>query len=172
MLWLVFLPRRHLFSSPTLFGCVCSEGRRGSRLIQWMFNKYCRVLLQIDEGSAKGTRVETFTASVSRRCPLMRGESQLCLWFVVLVILLFPKGFIWRSLCTAIKWYIYNKCKPLRIIHNFCTTFSSYATIVFVWERYNSAQSSREGFVYKHCHVAKALFTAASVDAIVILIVL
>lgn len=33
-------------------------------------------------------------------------------------------------------------------------------------------QSSREEFVYKHCHVAKALFTVASVDAIVIQTVL
>lgn len=44
--------------------------------------------------------------------------------------------------------------------------------LFFVWERYNSAQSSREEVVNKHCHVAKALFTVASVDAVVILTVL
>lgn len=49
-------------------------------------------------------------------------------------------------------------------------SFSS--AIVQVWERYSCAQSSREGFVYKHCHEAKALFIVASVDAIVILTVL
>lgn len=56
---------------------------------------------------------------------------------------------------------------------NFCTTFSSFYDLLFSCEKgTNSAQNSREEFVYKHCHVAKALFTVASFDGIVILTVL
>lgn len=101
----------------TLFGCVCSEGSSGSCLIKWMLFKknidacYCRFIMDQwrDSLSQKSLLPACLFFAL---CP--RIVSQLCLWFVVLVILLFPKGFIWRSLCTAIKWYIYNKCKPLR----------------------------------------------------------
>lgn len=126
VLWLVFLPSRHLFSCFTLLGCVCSKGKkkklnkkknikkRGSCLIKWMFERkkvvdacYCRLI------------TDQWRDSSSLNVYCQHGKvSQICLRFVsVLVILSFPKGCVWRSVCTAVKWYIYNKCKPLR---NWC----------------------------------------------------
>lgn len=64
VLWLVFLPSRHLFSSFKMFGCVCSEGSKGSCLIKWML--FRKVLMHVFAASlriSKGThQVRMFTA--------------------------------------------------------------------------------------------------------------
>lgn len=89
VLWLVFLPCRHLFSSFALFGCVCLESSRGSCLIKWMlFKKY--ILMHVIANQWRDSSSQKFTASLSSFCPWLNTIMSLicCIFHAIF----FPKG--------------------------------------------------------------------------------
>lgn len=56
-------------------------------------------------------------------------------------------------------------------MHNFCTTLYPLQPL-FLCEKGTIVHKVPENNLYEHCHVAKALFTVASVNAIVLLTLL
>ena len=90
VLWLVFLPSRHLFHpSPRLDVFAQRAAKVFVLSSECCLENYWCMLLQLDDGSVKGF---TKSQSLLPACPALDGVvSQLCPWCVVLVVLSFTK---------------------------------------------------------------------------------